>query len=227
MRVAILAWLLIAGLSLACVGDPQPRTNAGAPEGGMERSPGIGLVPSQEIEGDFLVRQLITVTTSEGNGNFEAVVQNSCGTLVVAGLSPVGTRLFSIQQSGLEVKVEAIRAGNWPFEPERILLDVHRTYFYPLADPPLSDGLHELRFGTESLRERWHAGRLVERRVALGAHDESEWISITYGYVQPPDRTADPRWRSRSVRLENPLFGYTLEIDTAIYQSLRCEEEVQ
>ena len=164
---------------------------------------------------------------SPRSGNFETVLQKSCGSLVVAGLSPLGTRLFSFHQTGLDVKVEVMRGGDWPFEPERILLDVHRTYFYPLADPPLSDGLHELRFGAERLRERWHAGRLVERRVALGAHEGSQWMSISYRDGPPPNQTDDPRWRSPSVRLVNPLHGYEIEIDIAVYQTLKCDEDVR
>ncbi len=137
-------------------------------------------------------------------------------------------KLFTITQSGLHVAVEAIQAGQWPFDPERILLDVHRTYFYPLADPPLPDGIHEGRFGGERLRERWKSGRLIERRIAVGGGGEggetSDWLEISYGEGAPPDGTRDPRWRSPTVRLRNPRYGYDLEIETAAYQTLRCEE---
>ncbi len=218
MRYRALTGWILASLLLGCATDSLPE-----PAQPLAREKSL-LVPSGEIEGNFMVRQHISVVSAERSADFEAILQKHCNEFVVLGLSPVGLRLFSLHQSGREIDVETMAAANWPFDPERILLDVHRTYFYPLANPPLKDGIHELGFQQERLQERWHEGRLVERRIAIKRDGHDGWLEIQYRDMAG-EAISDLRWQSRSVRLIYPLHEYELQIETISYHAIQCRQQ--
>ena len=73
------------------------------------------------------------------------------------------------------------------------------------------------------MQERWQAGRLVERKIAIERDGIEGWLEIQYR-DKGGNAISDPRWQSRSVRLHNPLHEYELKIETVSYQSLQCQE---
>jgi hypothetical protein len=180
--------------------------------------PNTGLVPSQQIEREQLMRQRLHFRFQEQEGSLQSVVQVSCGEVVVIGLSPLGTRLFTIRQSGLVVSVEPASNKDWPFPPERILLDVHRTFFYPLAHAPVPDGDQKGQVAGIQVIDEWKNGRLLKRRIEAKDSEPPRTVVIDYegGWV---GEGLPPR-----VRLRDEGLGYEIEVESVEYRELRCEE---
>jgi hypothetical protein len=114
--------------------SPRARRSARA----LRAQPGAlaPIVATEEIPGDFVLVQHLRVTRADQVQELDAVVQNACGELLVLPLSPFGKPAFVIRQRGLSVAVDAaVPAAPLPFEPERVLLDIERTYFVPLGAP--------------------------------------------------------------------------------------------
>jgi hypothetical protein len=199
-------------LALACAARPTPR------EPGPADGPGE-LVATQDIAGDFLIRQRLRFRFGDRRGSFEAVVQKHCDELTVVGLTPFGTPAFAIHQRGLEVRAESSLPEPWPFSPRHVLLDVHRIYFLPLVESAPADGVHRTRRGGEVLVERWVAGRLLKRSFESVTGDPPGRIVVSY----PGGATrgeAPP-----VVQLANERHGYEIDVTTLAREALACARE--
>jgi len=95
-------------------------------------------------------------------------------------------------------------------------MDIHRVYFLPVPSPPPTDGVREVRHGSEVVTERWISSSLVERsfRRASAAHPGR--IIISY------DGRVPPGFPASEVRLENERYGYRLDITTVARTELTC-----
>jgi hypothetical protein len=198
----------LAVLGLACV-------SAGPPSG-PKPEPAESLVPTSEIAGNFLMRQQLVYEAGEDRGGFEALVQKRCDELVVVGLTPFGSRAFTLRQRGVDVQVETHVDLEWPFPPRRILLDVHRVFLLPIANPPPADGVTESRWGSEIVTERWASGVLRERRFTRADGRPQEEVVVVY-----LDGASSEHAPIR-VRVENRRFGYTLEATSIERRPLSC-----
>jgi hypothetical protein len=192
-------------LAACATSAPEPRPSA-RPE----------LVSTREIPGSFLLRQQVEFRAGERSGSFEAVVQKRCDELVVIGFTPFGQRAFSVRQRGTEVDAEVHVPGAWPFPPEYILLDIHRAYLVPLPTHPPEGGVRETRYGSESLSERWAAGRLTARRFRSGDDGQEAGVVIRYGGEAA--RVDTPG----EVFIENRELGYEIEVSTLSRIDLEC-----
>lgn len=206
---------VICGLALLGCASPLQPTSPPA------WTSGAPLLASEKIRGDFSMRQRLSFRVGEHDkGAIDAVLQVHCGEVVVVALTPLGTRLFSIRQRGLSTEVEGVTSHPLAFAPLRVLLDVHRVYLYPVADPPLPDGGHGVRVGSLKLVEQWRGGRLVRRTIPDRDGDAVGRVVVTYeGGLSPTE--VPPR-----VLLRNELYGYELEIETIERQELRCPEPI-
>jgi hypothetical protein len=200
---------LIPLLLLACVSDHPPEPTA-------RLDPSGELVTTEEIPGNFLMRQQIDFRYGEQSGSFEAVVQKHCEELTVIGFTPFGTRAFSIRQRGIEVSVEYHLPGGWPFSPRHVLLDIHRSYFVPISENPPHEETREISRGGETILESWSAERLVERRYHPGSREPAGSIVVTYV------GGATARTPARRVRLHNERYGYDLDVTTVYRAELTC-----
>ena len=157
------------------------------------------------MPGDFLLQQQIRFHWQGGEGSLDAAVQSACGEFTVVLLTPMGTRGVTIRQRGWDVTVEG-RTGDLPFAPERILLDVQRTYLAPPANPPRV-GTVERKIGEQRMEETFEDGRLVER-------------------VFQPTREGDDRVRIRfgpeTASLESERYGYRLDVTTLAREPIAC-----
>jgi len=175
------------------------------------------LVASEEISDDFLMRNRLRFRLRDQVRSFDLVVQVHCGEVVVIGLTPLGTRLFAIRQQGRRIQVEDEPEGGWRLAPEEILLDVHRILLYPLADPPLPDGVHAASIGEPAIQERWRGGRLMTRTIADVSGRRSAIAVVRYDggvtALEPPKRAT----------LDNLERDYTLEVETLSRQTLECK----
>jgi hypothetical protein len=204
--------LALAFFLSACLGGSIPSSRS------RDFDPNTGLVPSQQIAREQLMRQRLHYRFQEQEGSLQSVVQVLCGEVVVIGLSPIGTRLFTIRQSGLAVSVQPASSVDWPFSPERILLDVHRTFFYPLADAPMRDGAQTRQVAGLQVIDEWKDGRLLERHIEAKDSDPPRSVTIHYegGWAGegPPPR----------IVLRDEGIGYEIEVESLEHRELRCEK---
>lgn len=194
---------LLLGLLLSCAGA-RPVTP-------MPEYPGVLVRPSQ-LPGDFMRTQKLVARFGEDSHSLEAVLQKKGDDLTLVALSPFRTRLFVLEQHGLEVKFTSYLPREMPFPPRYILYDVERVYFRALPGAPLADGEHTAVLDGESVREVWAAGRLLERDFTRP--DLKGRIAITYqpgmaGDISPPLIEIDDGWA-----------GYQLTITTLSEQKL-------
>jgi len=81
---------------------------------------------TDEIPGDFAIRERVTVRSEDGDFPFELIVQKKRRELVLVGLSPMGAKLFTVVQTGTETEVDALPGAVLPIPPLNVLRDLHR-----------------------------------------------------------------------------------------------------
>jgi len=116
---------------------------ASACSGFPHASRSIGNCPSEirstdEIPGDFTIRHRVTVSAEDLDFPFELIVQKKGRELVLVGLSPFGTKLFTVIQTGIETDVDALPRAVLPIPPLNVLRDLHRLRF-PVPNAPMTD----------------------------------------------------------------------------------------
>ncbi len=204
LRPSGLSLCVALTLILACA--TPPRTSF--PPQQFDAALSARLLSSSQLAGDQVLRQRLHFRFAEETGVLDAVVQVDCGVLRVIGLSPIGSRLFVIEQRGLEVTLETTTQRQLPFSARNLLLDVQRTYLYPLSDPAPADGRYRHQQGVTTLHETWRGGRLRERVIADSNGERKGEIVVSYegGYASSE---TPPR-----VHLDNRLYGYSLDVQT-------------
>ena len=165
---------------------------------------------------NFIVRQSIELRSSHGHGQLDAVMQKRGDTLLVIGLGPMSTRLFTLAQRGQRVDFEQAAGPELPFSPRNILVDVHRVFFKALPHPPgeVSGVLHGYLDG-EAVEETWENGQLRRRsftRPGTGFHGA---VRVEYG-----DGCRGDRCQPGEVTVFNEWFDYTLTIANNDYEML-------
>lgn len=232
-RLALLALLLsTVGIDTGCRSLRTPDEPASAREpttGPLESRASLRarLVPADLLSPEISMRQRLRFIAGERDGEIDAVVQLTCGELVVVGLTPIGTRLFTIRQTGRDVDARLMLPGDWPFEPERVLLSLQRSMLLPLPRPPEAGAVDEADPGIWlgrtpfeiALEERWLAGRVVERRVHEARASGPATIEIRYS-APGLDTDSIPR----STTIESEKDGYRIEIETLEQTRLPCED---
>jgi hypothetical protein len=94
---------------------------------------------TDEIHGDFVLRQRVRVVAEGVDFPFQLVVQKKDRELVLIGLSPLGAKLFTAVQSGRDARVDALPGAVLPIPPRNVLRDLHRFRF-PEPYPPIGAG---------------------------------------------------------------------------------------
>jgi hypothetical protein len=168
------------------------------------------------MSGHFLLRQHIEYRFGERAGSFEAVVQKQCDELLVIGLTPLGTRAFTIRQEGLEVTTKTpLGSEVWPFPPSFMLVDIQRAYLLDLTRSR-RDGLHQRSIAGQSLTETWSGGRLVERSFPDSSTPSRGRVVVRY------TPGAGPSYPPHRVNLVNEVYGYELDVVTLSRTGLDC-----
>lgn len=90
---------------------------------------------TNDIRGDFTIREWVTVRAEGVDFPFELIVQKKERELVLIGLSPLGAKLFSIVQTGIETNVDALPGAVLPIPPLNVLRDLHQFRFSQLGAP--------------------------------------------------------------------------------------------
>jgi hypothetical protein len=168
------------------------------------------LASTAEIAGDFLVRQRLRVALGDRAWSLHLVAQKRGDELVLIGLHPLGARLFTVRQRGLETSVDALPAPALEVPPLNVLRDLHRVRFLGLERPG-ADGTFATRRGGTEIREVRLAGRLRRRSFQRPGGDPAGVVELTFD--EPPE--GGPR-----VAIENGWCGYRAELTTLSEQAL-------
>lgn len=169
------------------------------------------LIPTEQIETPpFVVQQRIKGTYQGGEVSIDCVVQWKDGKLTVLGLTPFGTRAFSIEQTGTQVKFEKYIDRDMPVKPEMVLYDIHRVFFRGL--PP---GQGQGQDHGDTVTETSSGDHVIERRFQ-SMEGSTNLVVITFD--GPPAPIVAPH-----VRIANAGYGYLLEIENSEQKSLAGE----
>jgi hypothetical protein len=194
--------LALAFLLAACA--PKAAPPPVVPAFGM----GGVLIPTDQITVEpFVVQQHIKGVYQGGEVTIDCVVQFKDKKLTVLGLTPFGTRAFSIEQTGLDVKFEKFVERDMPVQPEMVLYDIHRVFFRGLP-PGTSLGQDH----SDQVTELQAGDYVIERRFQ-NMEGPSNLVVITFN--GPPAPIVSPH-----VTIANTAFAYSLEIDNSAQKSL-------
>jgi hypothetical protein len=158
-------------------------------------------------------RQQVTARWPTGTQRFEAVLLKRAGELTMVGLSPLGLPGFVLRlDAGGQLHVENRTGEPLPFEPAYVIADVQRVFFPWLPSPAAGFTGEQVgsRAGAE-IRERYHAGQLVERRFERDTAHGLERVVVRYS--QPPENAGAQDAPLRA-ELDNQLLHYGLVIET-------------
>ena len=169
------------------------------------------LVASGAIEGEFLLRQRWSVERGGETFTLEVVAQKRGDELVLVGLHPLGAKLFTLRQRGIETRVEAAPAPALEVPPLDVLRDLHRARFLAPAGAGGDGRTSERRDGTE-ISEWREGGRLRERSFRRLADDRL----VTLRFDEPAPGGGD----AARVEIENAWCGYRAEVTTLSEQAL-------
>lgn len=202
--------VLIAAL-LAC----GPRGGGPSGETGPPEGPGYPTVmrAPAELGGDFLMEQEVTMTHPRGEHSFRAVLQKQGDELILLGLAGHGGRAFLLKQTPEGVSFERFIPIEFPFPPEYIFHDVHRTWFTDAAIGTVEQD------GERIVTEGDGSGAITRRTFERLDGAPEGTLEVRYeGTLQPgaPVAAAPP---DRAV-LINGWFGYRAEVRTLRWQPL-------
>lgn len=113
-RLALLACAFVLG----CVAPPRRLPECTGP-----------LVPTTSMGPDFVARERLHLVHAERVVRLDLVLQKRGDTLVLVGFDPLGPKLFSLVQRGLEVEVDAKPSAVLPVPPRNVLRDVQHARF--------------------------------------------------------------------------------------------------
>lgn len=181
-----------------------------APRGGAmgEREYPGELVPTSEIQGDFVLQQRVHARFQGREGGFEAVLQHQGDALTLVGMTPFHTRAFVMVQRGVQTEFTSHLPEAVPFPPRAMLLDAHRVLFMSAPGASPADGERRGVRAGEEIREVWAGGRLRERHFRRLDGRPAGSIDVEY------EGGMAGREVPRTVHLRNGWYGYELTITT-------------
>jgi len=171
------------------------------PWGARSIAPCPGVIRSTEqIEGEFVLRQRVRIRAGELNFPMQIVVQKTADELVVIGFNPIGAKLFTVRQRERETEVDALPRAVLPVPPLNVLRDLNRIRF--LAAPRPDDGVggSTQSFGGTEVTDTWQAGTLIRRKLTSAGDRLPTTLTFEAG--------------SSSVWVDNPSCGYVAEWTT-------------
>lgn len=195
------ALLIVSLLAAGCRHLPPPLRGRS-----LSDCPG-SLVATDAIAGDFLVRQRVLITAGNESWSLQLVAQKRGDELTLLGFHPLGAKLFTLQQRGDRIAVDAAPPPLLEIPPRNLLRDFHRVRFFAIADVGADGAFQERRGGVE-IREHRKAGRVVERRFEVIDGDPTAAVVLRF------EPTAAPAGEAPRVVIDNGACGYRAEITT-------------
>lgn len=159
------------------------------------------LVPSGELGDVADLRARIRLRAASTEIVLEVVSRRQGERLVVAGLTPYGTRVFALEQRGRAIEVDAADprlevVALWTLDA------LNRALFVPVEQPPRPDGgAVEFVWSGERVRETRLEGRRVSRSFLRGEGSDVPVASIQYAAPSGPDAPG-------SISIQNTRCGY-------------------
>lgn len=145
--------------------------------------------------------------TPDASVRVDAVAQVGAGEITVVGLTPAGTRAFSVQQVGDAVHVERGVARWLGVHPVWVVDALHRARLIGLGEAPAADGEHVAAHDGEERVDVWRGGLRVARRFSRPG--EPSAVRIEYRF---DDDAVDDV--PRVIAIENDWCGYRARITT-------------
>ncbi len=158
-RTLGLAALLSAAAACKVFGPP-PAALVPAPR--LADCPGT-LVPTQELEGDWVIQERARIFAPRVDESYALVLQKRGPTVVLVGLTSFGVKAFAVTQVGVRTFPESF-LGPLPVPPENVLRDLHRAHFLASESPSFE-------------------GRVIERGRDGGVRIKSESCGYDATYV--------------------------------------------
>lgn len=121
-RIFLAAMLLV--LSACALSAPQPNVKIDTSAALIE-----ALLPPASLGGSLSLSQLIIGEFKDQQYSLHVEVEVTPARLVVVGLSSVGVPLFTLEQIGREITVEALGDDSLPFDPRHMLSDFQISYW--------------------------------------------------------------------------------------------------
>ncbi len=205
----VLQLLSMAALGLMLSVEPGCATSPSIP---AKPAPSSQLIASERLGPPMLLRQRLSGEHRGKPFELECVLQISQGKLTIIGMTPFGSRAFVLTQTGVSHTFTKLIDRELPFDPLHILEDVHRVFFRGISSTATDGKLVEVE-GPEQVKEQRSQGVLKERSfVRLDQNPPGE-IKISYGGPKAP---LVPTY----VTIDNGWYGYRLEIETVVQESL-------
>ena len=180
--------------------------------------PELPLQDPATIGVDFVWEQRIDAIYPHAPGihSVRVVVEKRGALLTIVGLSPFGTRTFTLRQIGAEVlDGGAGETTPTPFPPRWVLADLHRAIFLDPQPAAPATGSHRHSWHAARIHDVWRRGGL-QRRVVAGPYCPRGSLTITF--AQPWKRWQQP---PPQISLRQHPLGYRLCITTLSYHLLQ------
>lgn len=171
--VARLGRLLCAGLGLplaGCAALPLPHYAVASCPGPLR--------PTDEIEGDFLLRQRLRVVTPSRELALDLAVEKRGDLLVLLGFDAFGGKVLRLTQQGVETHDASLPPPALEIPPLNVLRDLHRARFLALPAPPGGEGETLGTLAGTRIREGWSGGRARWRRLEPVAGGPSASVEL-------------------------------------------------
>lgn len=193
---AVVVLLLLAG-PLACAWLPLSPRREGCP---------VVPVSSAQLPPDASLRAKVEMRIDDREIGFEVVARTQSEQLIVVGLAPYGARLFSVQQRGTELEVDAGSSRRLRHLALWVMDALHRAYWIgPAAVPRSDDGSTDFVWAGERVSESREGGGRRRTYTRVGSGSAAPGVTIDY----PPESVGGPE---RALKIHSAWCGYDAAI---------------
>jgi len=151
-------------------------------------------VSSAALPDTLSLRARMQVRARDVDIGLEVVAQVEAGELVVVGLAPYGTRLFTVHQRGREFEIEAMSSAKLGLLATWVMDALHRSHW---IGPEDADSARFAWAGEVVRESAFDGGR---RRAFRRAGEDSAAPGVTIDYLRSP--------ASRSAVIRSEWCGY-------------------
>jgi hypothetical protein len=188
--------LLLLSLLLGCANREPPNGVPGCP---------VMPVPSQSLGDAANLRAQVEIRSHQQKVGFDVIARSSGDELIVIGLSPHGTRLFTVHQRGQEFEVEPTSSSMLRHVALWIMDALHRSHWIESPSASPSDEVLDSDRAGEILRESTlGAGR---RREFLRPPPAPAVAGVTIHYAPPSAQGG-----TGLIEIRNEWCGYDASI---------------
>jgi hypothetical protein len=138
-------------------------------------------VPLSVLAGNSRKELRVRIVGSSAGQDLPFVVESGKESLVLVAFTPLGTKSFTLERRGDEVKVENVVGGVQPIPPKNIMADV-LAMSLPSACSPATDGPTPVPLDGWIVEDDCQDGRPIHRRISrpVPGKDPSKLLEVDY-----------------------------------------------